>query len=125
MAKKKILIIEDDAFLLELCSRKIKEMNFEILEATDGESGLEIIRKEKPDLVLLDLGLPKMDGMEVLKRVRKDPKTKQIKVLIFSNYSDRQKVKEGLGLEVSDYLIKAHFTLDEVVEKIQKLLGVL
>lgn len=124
MAKKKILIIEDDAFLLELCSRKIKEMNFEILEATDGESGLEIIRKEKPDLVLLDLGLPKMDGMEVLKRVRKDPKTKQIKVLIFSNYSDRQKVKEGLGLEVSDYLIKAHFTLDEVVEKIQKLLGV-
>lgn len=123
MEKKKIIIIEDDAFLLELSSRKLKELDYEIFEASDGESGLRSIQKEKPDLVLLDLGLPKMDGMEVLKEIRRDPKLKKTKVLIFSNYSDRQKVKEGLDLDVSDYLIKAHFTLDEVVEKVEKLLA--
>lgn len=123
MEKKKIIIIEDDAFLLELSSRKLKELDYEMFEASDGESGLAMIQKEKPDLVLLDLGLPKMDGMEVLKEIRRDPKLKKTKVLIFSNYSDRQKVKEGLDLDISDYLIKAHFTLDEVVEKVEKLLA--
>lgn len=120
--KKKVLIIEDDAFLLELCSKKLKEMSVDIYEAGDGERGLEMIEQEKPDVVLLDIGLPKMDGMELLKHIRKNPKIKKTKVLIFSNYSDRQKVKEGLDLDVSDYLIKAHFTLDEVVEKIERLL---
>lgn len=119
---KKILIIEDDKFLRELISRKLKDEEFEIAEAVDGEEGLKKIKEEKPDLILLDLILPNIDGFEVLSRMKEDPKITAIPVIILSNLGQKEEVERGLKLGAADYLIKAHFTPGEIVEKIKNVM---
>ena len=119
---KKILIIEDDKFLRELISRKLKDEEFEIVEAVDGEEGLKKIKEEKPDLILLDLILPNIDGFEVLSRMKEDLKITAIPVIILSNLGQKEEVERGLKLGAADYLIKAHFTPGEIVEKIKNVM---
>lgn len=116
---KKILIIEDDKFLRELIARKLTDEGFDILEAVEGEEGIKKIREEKPDLVLLDLILPGIDGFEVLSRMKVEPNLASIPVIILSNLGQREEVERGLKLGASDYLIKAHFTPGEIIEKIK------
>ena len=118
----KILIIEDDRFLRELIARKLKNEGYEVAEAVDGEEGLKRIKEERPDLVLLDLILPGIDGFEVLEKAKKDPETAQIPVIILSNLGQREGVERGLKLGAIDYLIKAHFTPGEIIEKIKNIL---
>jgi len=118
----KILIVEDDRFLRELISRKLINEGYEVIEAVDGEEGLKRIKEEKPALVLLDLILPGMDGFEVLERVKSDPSTAQIPVIILSNLGQREEIERGLKLGAMDYMIKAHFTPGEIVEKIKNIL---
>lgn len=120
--KKTILVIEDDKFLRELISRKLTGEGFDVLEAVDGEEGIKKIKEGKPDLVLLDLILPSIDGFEVLTRVREDPKLSPIPVIILSNLGQREEVEKGLKLGAIDYLIKAHFTPGEIIEKIKNVL---
>ena len=118
----KILVIEDDRFLRELISRKLRNEGYNVIEAIDGEEGLRKIKEEKPDLVLLDLILPGMDGFEVLKRTKEDQATTKIPVIILSNLGQREEVEKGLKLGAIDYLVKAHFTPGEIIEKIKNIL---
>ena len=120
--KKTILVIEDDKFLRELISRKLIGEGFDVLEAVDGEEGIKKIKEGKPDLVLLDLILPSIDGFEILTRVRDDPEVSSIPVIILSNLGQREEVEKGLKLGAIDYLIKAHFTPGEIIEKIKNVL---
>ena len=119
---KKILIVEDDKFLRELIARKLTDEGFEIVEAVDGEDGIKKIKETKPDLVLLDLILPSIDGFEVLSRVKEDASLASIPIIILSNLGQKEEVEKGLELGAADYLIKAHFTPGEIIEKIKNIL---
>jgi len=118
----KVLILEDDKFLRELIAQKLQREGFLISEAIDGEEGLKKIREEKPDLVLLDLILPGIDGFEVLKKIKDDESTSQIPVIVLSNLGQKDDVDRGIKLGAVDYLIKAHFTPGEIIEKIKNAL---
>ena len=117
----KILIIEDDKFLRELISQKVAKEGYQVTEAVDGEDGAKKAKEEKPDLVLLDLILPGIDGFEVLSSIKEDPTIAQVPVIIFSNLGQKDDVERGLKLGAVDYLIKAHFMPSEVVAKIKDL----
>lgn len=121
-SKKKILLVEDDTFILEMYATKLLNFGYEVLTAVDGEEALKIVKEKHPDFILLDLVLPSVDGFEVLKKIKKDPKTKSIPVILLTNLGEKQDVEQGLKLGADDYLIKAHFTPSEVIEKIQNLL---
>lgn len=120
--KPKILIIEDDTFIAELMAKILSRENFDVDLVTDGEVGLEKIKKQTPDLVLLDLVLPGINGFEILKKVKKDSKTKQIPVIIVSNLGTPEEVQKGLKLGASAYLVKATSLPDEMMEKIREVL---
>ena len=119
---KQILIIEDDKFLRELITKKLSKEGYQILEAEDGEEGFKKAASDKPDLVLLDLILPSMDGFEVLTKMKYDIALAKIPVIILSNLGQKEDVERGLKLGVVDYLIKAHFTPGEIIEKVAKAL---
>ncbi|GAI44906.1 unnamed protein product [marine sediment metagenome] len=116
---KKILIIEDDKFLRELIAQKLIKEDFEVSEAVDGEEGIKKIKEEKPDLILLDLILPGIDGFEVLARMKKESTLASIPVIILSNLGQKDDVEKGLKMGAVDYLIKAHFTPGEIIDKIK------
>ncbi len=120
--KEKILIVEDDKFLRDLITRKLQREGFNVVEAVDGEHGLKKIKEEKPDLILLDLILPGIDGFTVLAETKKDPGLALIPVIILSNLGQRDDIEKGLKLGAVDYLIKAHFTPGEIIEKVKKVL---
>jgi len=115
----KILLIEDDKFLRELVIQKLGKEGYDVQEAAEGEGGLAKMKNEKPDLVLLDLILPGIDGFEVLRRIKEDADLKSVPVIILSNLGQRDDVQKGIDLGAADYLIKAHFTPGEIVEKIR------
>lgn len=116
---KKILIVEDDKFLRELIIQKVTNEGFDVAKAIDGEEGIKKIKEEKPDLVLLDLILPGIDGFEVLSRMKEDPALSSIPVIILSNLGQKEDIDKGMKLGAIDYLIKAHFTPGEIIEKIK------
>ena len=117
---KTILVVEDDKFLRELIVQKLIKEGYEVVEATDGEQGIKKIKEEKPDLVLLDLILPGIDGFEVLSKMKEDPGISSTPVIVLSNLGQKEDVERGLSLGAADYLIKAHFTPGEIIEKIKK-----
>ena len=119
---KHILIIEDDDFFRELLRKKLSSKDFGVLEAFDGEKGIEAMKEKKPDLVLLDLLLPNIDGFEVLLKVKADTTISQIPIIILSNLGQQEDIERGLKLGASDYLIKSQFDIDQVIEKIKGLL---
>jgi len=119
---KKILVIEDDKFLRELISQKLLKEGYDVSEAIDGEKGIESVKSEKPDVVLLDLILPGIDGFEVLARIKSDPVLNKIPVIILSNLGQKDDIEKGLNMGAADYLIKAHFTPAEIVEKIRMII---
>jgi DNA-binding response OmpR family regulator len=119
---KNILIIEDDKFLRELIAQKLIKEGYEVSEAVDGEEGIKKVKDEKPTLVLLDLILPGIDGFEVLGKIKEDPGLSPIPVIILSNLGQKEDVEKGLKLGAVDYLIKAHFTPGEIIDKIKNVL---
>jgi len=120
--EKTILIIEDDKFLRELIVQKLVKEGCNTSEAIDGEEGIKKVKEEKPDLVLLDLILPGIDGFEVLSKMKEDPALAQIPVIILSNLGQKDDVEKGLKLGAVDYLIKAHFTPGEIIDKVKNAL---
>lgn len=120
---KKILFIEDESALQKTIEEALKQENFEVIKALDGEIGLKIAKKELPDLILLDLILPKLDGFEVLKELKKDEATKDIPVIILTNLEGTQDIEKALSLGATTYLVKANYDLEEVVEKIKNVLN--
>jgi len=120
--KIKILLIEDDSFLLSMYATKFEMENFKVVSAEDGEKGIKAAIKELPDVILLDILLPKMNGFEVLKQLKADKNTNRIPVILLTNLSQKTEIEQGLSLGAEDYLIKAHFMPSEVVEKIKRIL---
>lgn len=117
---KKIVFIEDEPSLIKILSEALSNEGHEVIKATDGKSGLELVKSEKPDLVLLDLILPKMDGFEVLKKIKEDPMVKKIPVVVLTNLEGVEDVDKALELGATTYLVKENYSLEEVVEKIKK-----
>lgn len=123
MAEKiKILLIEDDPFLLNMYATKFELENFKVTVADDGEKGLRAVEKEIPDIILLDIMLPKMNGFEVLKQLKTSRDFRNIPVILLTNLSQKNEIEQGLSMGANDYLIKAHFMPSEVVEKIKEIL---
>ncbi len=122
-AKVKVLIVDDDAFLSGIYATKLELEGFEVASARDGEEGLKAAMKEKPALILLDVLMPKLDGFEVLKRLKADAETKDIPVIMLTNLGQKEDIEKGLADGAVDYLIKAHFVPAEAVEKIKKVLN--
>ena len=119
---KTILLIEDDPFLIDIYTTKLKEAGFSVEVATDGNEGLRKIAEKIPDLVVLDIVLPQIDGWEILKKIKEDPKLNPTPVVILSNLGQRGEVEKGLKMGATKYLIKAHYTPSEVIEEIKKIL---
>jgi DNA-binding response OmpR family regulator len=120
---QKILVIEDDKFLRELIVQKLLKEGYETTEAVDGEEGIQRVAKDKPDIVLLDIILPGIDGFEVLRRVRENEEIRDIPIIILSNLGQQDDVEKGMELGAKDYLVKAEFTPTEIVEKIRATIG--
>ncbi|NCF74942.1 MAG: response regulator [Xanthomonadaceae bacterium] len=118
----KILIIEDDVFLNGLYVKKFSDENYKVFSAFDGEKGIKIAKEKKPDLILLDLVLPKMSGFDVIKKL-KSGDCKNILIILLTNLSEKENIEKALSLGVEDYLIKVYFTPSEIVEKIKKVLS--
>ncbi len=120
--KIKILLVEDDTFLIEMYNTKFELEGFSVTTASDGEEGVKLAKKDDPDIILLDILLPKLDGFGVLEQLKATKKTKDIPVILLTNLGQKEDVKRGLDLGAKDYLIKAHFMPSEVVAKIREIL---
>lgn len=121
--KIKILLVEDDSFLLGMYATKFEMENFKLITAEDGEKAVRAALKELPDIILLDIILPKQNGFEVLRQLKADQSTANVPVILLTNLSQKDEIEQGLKLGAEDYLIKAHFMPSEVVEKIKKVLN--
>lgn len=122
MNKSKIVIIEDDTFLGEMYVTKFELEGYKMFLANNGEDGLKLIKKEKPDLILLDIIMPKMNGFEVLESLKSDKNLKSIPVILLTNLGQKEDIDKGLELGAVDYLIKAHFVPSEVIQKVKDIL---
>jgi two-component system alkaline phosphatase synthesis response regulator PhoP len=117
---KKILIIEDEADILELLVDKFTSEGFEALQSTSAEKGIKLALKDKPDFILLDIILLKMDGITMLKKLRQNPWGKSVPVIILSNVTDQKKVSEAMRLGVYDYIIKTNLILNDLVKQVKE-----
>ena len=115
---KKVLLAEDDRFLRRACETALTRRGITVIAAEDGERALALIRSEHPDLILLDLLMPKKTGIEVLRAIKADPTTRDIPVLILSNSSRELEMQNAQELGVVDYLIKANLSLQELAERV-------
>jgi DNA-binding response OmpR family regulator len=120
--KTKVLIIEDDSYISDMYKIKFESENFETVVANNGIEGIKFLEKDVPDIILLDVVMPKVDGFSVLKKIKKNPKLDKIPVVLLTNLSQKENVERGFELGASSYIIKAHFTPSEVVEKIKEVL---
>jgi len=120
---KKILFIEDESALQKNLSDLFSRENYETISALDGEIGLSLAKNKKPDLILLDLILPKASGFDVLKKLKEDKDTKNIPVIVLTNLESMEDIEKTLALGATTYLVKSSYSLDEVLEKVKKTLG--
>jgi len=120
---KTILFIEDESTLQKTFGDILTEDKYKMISALDGKTGLRLAKSEKPDLILLDLVLPSMHGFEVLKRLKQDPETEKIPVIILTNLEKMEDVKEAIELGANTYLVKTQYRIEEVMEKVKKALG--
>ena len=120
---KKILFVEDEAALQKTLGDFLEMKGYKMLSALDGEVGLNLAKSQNPDLVLLDLVLPRVHGLDVLKQLKEDPETKETPVIILTNLEGIGEVEKALELGATTYLVKAQYDLEEVFEKIKKILG--
>ena len=118
-----ILLVEDDNFLRDLISQKLKRESFNVIEAIDGEDGVKKTGEHKPHLILLDLILPGMDGFEVLRDIHGNENSKKIPVIILSNLGQKDDIEKGMRFGAIDYLVKAHNTPGEIVDKVKEVLA--
>ena len=122
-AKKDILIIEDEQFLGSLLIKKLENSGFYVRSFFDGEAGLKEVEKKKPDLILLDIVLPGMDGWEVLRRLKEKKHLKDIPVLIISNLGEPGDITKGRKAGATDYIIKADYSPQQIVDKVANILS--
>lgn len=118
--RKYILVAEDDSFYQNLYKVKLTNEGFDVNVASNGKEAIDEVKKRKPDLVLLDLIMPDKDGFEVLREIRGDPQTKDLKVIVLSNLGQEEDIKKVKELGVLDYLIKTNVSIQSVVSKIKE-----
>lgn len=119
----RVLLVEDDSFLRDLISQKMKKEGFTVIEAIDGEESLKKAAVENPHIILLDLILPGADGFEVLRKLRAEPVTGTVPIIVLSNLGQKEDVEKGIRLGATDYLVKAHNTPGEIIDKIKTILA--
>jgi len=120
--KSKILIVEDEKVLAEMYKDRFAQAGFEVTLAFEAREGLKLAKKEKPDLILLDILLPGENGISFLAKLKKDQQISSIPVVAFSNYDDPETKKEAARLGIKEYLIKTNFTPQQIVEKVKEYL---
>jgi len=120
---KTILFIEDESALQKTFGEILRQEGYNMISASDGEIGLKLAQGEKPDLILLDLVLPKIHGFDVLKMLKENEETKKIPVIVLTNLEEMEDVEKVLELGATTYLVKASYSLEEVLQKIKKALG--
>ncbi|MBU2579172.1 response regulator [Patescibacteria group bacterium] len=121
---KKILLIEDESALQKALGDTLKINGYEMLSALNGQIGLDLAEAKKPDLILLDLILPKIDGFEVLKHLKENPETKDIPVIVLTNLEGIKDVSRVVEMGATTYLVKSDYSLKEIVSKIKEILSV-
>jgi len=115
----KVLIIEDEDALRNVLQEKMQSAGFETLVAKDGDEGWEMVKSGNPDIILLDLILPKHNGFDVLFTLKQDPELKKIPVIVVSNLSEDENLKKALAMGAEDYFVKAEHPIEEIVEKVK------
>lgn len=120
---EKIVFVEDETTLQKMLAVALREAGYSVTSASDGETGLAAVRSEKPDLVLLDLILPKMDGFTVLSEIKKDETTARIPVIVLTNLESAEDVGKVVALGATTYLVKANYDLPDIVAKVKEVLG--
>lgn len=120
---KTILIVEDEISLLKALEEKFQHEGFGVLKARDGEEGLQLALDAKPDIILLDIIMPKMDGISMLKELRKDSWGRDSKIILLTNLSSPEAVTEAIQNNVYDYLVKTNWKLESIVDKVKTMLG--
>lgn len=116
----KILVVEDDTALLEALAIAFEGEKFDVIQAKDGEEGLKKAQKEKPDLILLDIVMPKMDGLTVMQKLQADPKTKSFPIIFLTNLSDVDTISKVVKQGMFDYLVKADWDIEDLVALVKK-----
>ncbi|MBU1015170.1 response regulator [Patescibacteria group bacterium] len=120
---KRILFIEDESALQKAFSDTLTEEGYEVVSALDGEIGLRLAKEKKPDVILLDLVLPRLHGFDVLSRLKQDEETKHIPVIVMTNLEEMENVQKALELGATTYLVKSNYQLHDVVERVKQLLA--
>ena len=118
--KQKSLLVEDDKFLGKMLGKMLESHNYEVVLAANGREGLLKASNSNPNLILLDIMLPDIDGFDVLETIKQDEKIKKIPVIIISNLGQPEDIQQGKSLGAKDYLVKSDMSLDEVVAKVRK-----
>ncbi len=116
---KKVLLVEDDAAMLDILAEKITEAGFQVLKAQDGQQGLERALNEQPDLILLDLLLPKLSGLDLLNALRHDNRGKQMQVIILTNLNENSAIYKSVALNTAAYFIKSDSSMEHIVEEVK------
>lgn len=122
---KKILVVEDDITMREIIVAKLSSFGYKVSEADDGKKAMDMWTKEKPDLVLLDLMLPEMDGFSVLETMRKSPDSQlaNTKVIILSNLWSKEDIERTKKLSIEEFMVKAYHTTEDILEEVKKVLS--
>ncbi len=120
---KRVLLVEDDEMLHTMYTQKFTREGYEVLSAYDGAEGVKVAQEQHPDIILLDIIMPKMDGFAALKKLKKDEATSSIPVILLTNLGQEEDIRKGRELGAVDYFIKANHTPQEVVEKVKEVLG--
>jgi len=119
---KKIILIEDDEFLFDVYKLKLEKENFKVEVVRDGSRALEKIKEQKPDMILLDIVLPNLDGWEILKQIKSNDEIKNIPVIILSNLAQEEQIKKSLKLGAIKYLVKSQYMPSEIIKEIKEIL---
>ena len=123
MANKKILIVEDDQALAHALQNKLTSESFITLSAGNGQEGLNMAEKEKPDLILLDVIMPIMDGLTMLQKMKKNPDLADIPIILLTNLNDAETVSRALAMGLNDYLVKTDWKLQDIVKLVREKIG--
>ncbi len=124
LAGKKILWVEDDMFLSDLMAKKLAKYDPTLFHAKNADEVFSVLGKEKPDLIVLDVLLPGLNGFEILKKVKTDAATKSIPVVLLSNLNQKSDIEKGAELGAKKFLVKALLTPDDILQEVGKVLGV-
>jgi DNA-binding response OmpR family regulator len=119
-SQKSVLIVEDDTMINTMYKTKLEASGFKVFSSADGAGGLEMAKKEKPDIILLDVIMPRLDGFSVLSELQNDDKTKKIPVILLTNLGTDEDIEKGKKMGAIDYIVKANITPTEVVVKVNE-----